>query len=385
MPTSARFSALVLTLALSLSACGDDEDPMEPPPPEFPAGPFDFAGPVFDIDAGADGSAILVAETVFPGAPGPTTVSRIAAGGVEEVITIDEMDEGVPLNGLARTGDGEFLFASGALDLAVGAGAWRAADGQVSLVGDIEAFEIANDPDATVAPMWKTPACEENPDQGFSAGPQSNPYHLVDMADGSALVADAAGNTLHSVPAGGGVELVAVFTPPEGEDGEFMVLFPLDEDTDCFVQPVPTSVAVGPDGDYYVGELTGATPANLGGEPSTGLSRVWRVDAGSRSVVCPSASCEEVVSGLTSVIDVAFGPDGDLFVVEYDANGWFAATALDMAAGGAVKRCDTGSGQCTTVEDGLTLPGAVTFDGNGDLWLLEDNIGSPTVRRLALP
>ena len=45
------------------------------------------------------------------------------------------------------------------------------------------------------------------------------------------------------------------------------------------VQPVATSVAIGPDGAYYVGELKGF-PA------PTGESRVWRIEPGSRNVRC---------------------------------------------------------------------------------------------------
>jgi len=71
------------------------------------------------------------------------------------------------------------------------------------------------------------------------------------------------------------------------------------------------------------------TPENLDGNPSTGLS-VWRIEDGAQNVTCPSDDCEVAISGLTSVIDVAFGPDGDLYVVEYDENGWFAATALGI-------------------------------------------------------
>jgi hypothetical protein len=89
-----------------------------------------------------------------------------------------------------------------------------------------------------------------------------------------------------------------------------------------------------------------------------------------------------VVDGLTSVIDLAFGPDGYLYVVEYDANGWLAATALGNAAGGTIRRCDVSTGECEIVESGILFPSAITFDKRGVLWLLENNLIAPMVRRV---
>jgi hypothetical protein len=244
-------------------------------------------------------------------------------------------------------------------------------------VGDIEAFETENDPDAFEGPQWKDPACEEDLTQGFSAGPQSNPYHLKALSGSTVLVADAAGNTLLSAKKNGDVDWVAVFTPPTDENGAYRFLKTAEDDpeVDCYVQPVPTSVAVGPGGDYFVGELTGA--------PATpGWSRIWRIKGGANNVTCPSGNCEVFADGLTSVIDLEFGADGSLYAVEYDANGWLAATAFGKAAGGTIQRCDVDSGSCEPVEEGLPLPSAITFDKQGELWLLENNIIAPVVRRV---
>ena len=70
-------------------------------------------------------------------------------------------------------------------------------------------------------------------------------------------------------------------------------------------QPVPTSIAVGPDGWYYVGELKGF-PA------PTGASRIWRVAPWASWADCGnSADCQVVFDGgFTSIIDLKFGPDG---------------------------------------------------------------------------
>jgi hypothetical protein len=113
---------------------------------------------------------------------------------------------------------------------------------------------------------------------------------------------------------------------------------------------------------------------------------VWRIAPGARNVVCPSDQCQEVLSGLISVIDVDFGPDGELYVVEFDANGWFAATAGGVAAGGTIKRCDVDTGDCTLIEDADVTLGAITFDRWGQMWVLENTTPEmATVRRVELP
>lgn len=340
---------------------------------------YDFDGAiVFDIAAVPDGG-ILVADA-YTG-----TIHEIQHGASSPFASIPVPFTGVDtptsVNGLAAVGRGNFFATTGGGDLAAGAKLWRVSPGGARMVADIEAYETANDPDAFAGPMWKDQRCEAVPP--FTAGPQSNPYHLEVRSGEEALVADAAGNTLLSARTNGAIGTVAVFTPPT-IGGAWMELFPLDAETSCYVQPVPTSVTIGPDGAVYVGELTGATPANLGGAPSTGLSRIWRIAPGAQNVVCPSAACTIAFSGLTSVIDIEFGPDDAVYAVEWDANGWFAAVALGNPAGGAVQRCDLQAGTCAPIATGLALPGAIEFDSTGNLWLLE-NTFSPTVRVLAQP
>lgn len=403
MRSSPYWAAATVALTAAFVACDDtsemptqiDANRHGPPSGALADASYDFTAPVFGIATTPDGS-ILVAETVSPAtepAPGTstTTVTEVSRKGRETVATI-ETPRGSPINGLETIGRGNFFATNGALDLAVAAGVWHVSRGRARLVGDIESFETQNDPDASEGPAWKDQRCEASED--FSAGPQSNPYHLTRLSGSTVLVADAAGNTLLSSSVNGTLDWVAVFTPPvkasvtetsSTDPDDWMVLFPLDEDTDCYVQPVPTSVDIGPDGDYYVGELTGVTPANIfEGASSFGLSRVWRIDGGATNVTCPSDDCEVVLSGLTSVMAVEFGPSGDLFVLEYDENGWFGATALENAAGGTLNRCDVDAGTCQEVEAGLVLPGDLAFDKWGDLWLLENNIGSPTVRTVSM-
>jgi hypothetical protein len=360
---------------------------------------YEFTAPVLDISAAPDGS-ILLAETIFSSAEIPgegetseTVIKRIHhRKGVSTLGTINTV-KGASLNGLAALGKSNFFAAAGGPDQAVGAKIYRINPGGQTVIGDIEEYEQRVDVDANKGVMWKNTLCEAA--GPFTAGPQSNPYHLTtDKSD--ILVADAAGNSLLSVKKNGHIDWVAVFTPPTENGGssvnpeDWMELFSVPGLT-CYVQPVPTAVAIGPDGDYYVGELTGVTPTDIGlevGGKTTGLSRVWRIEAGARNVNCPSDDCKVVLDGLTSILDIEVGPDGWLYLIEYDKNGWFTATSGAGPAGGTLKRCNPDTGNCETIEGEnsfLLFPGAITFDKWDNLWLLERNIADPaTVRQVTL-
>lgn len=334
-----------------------------------------FSPVAYDLDVAPDGS-ILVTQN--------GTVQQIRRGEVSQIAEIPG-EVGQPANGVAITGRRSYFLASGGLDLAEGAGVWHVSNGTAQLIGDVKAFETNYDPDAFEGPQWKNQACEEDPSQGFTAGPQSNPYHLAALTGSTALVGDAAGNTVLSVKKNGTVDWVALLTPPKDGSGNYRFLKTAENDPsiDCYVQPVPTSVAIGPDGDYFVGELTGA--------PATpGWSRIWRIESGANNVVCPSSQCSMFADGLTSVIDATFGPDGMLYILEYDVEGWAVATvkAFDPTqdlAGGTLKRFNPSTGSHTTLSSGLQLPSAIAFDKWGDLWILENNLTGPTVRKVSLP
>ena len=196
-------------------------------------------------------------------------------------------------------------------------------------------------------------------------------------------MADAAGNMVYHVRPDGTVQLLAVVTPPE-DGGEWAVLGTVPGDITCYVQPVPTSVAPAPDGGVLVGELTGLTPAELGGAPAPEWSRVWHIAPGAEGVSCPSDQCTMVMDGFTSIIDLEMGPDGWLYVVEYDEAGWFAGAVLGATTNGTIHRCNPDGWSCELVTDDLSLPGAVTFDGYHRLWVLENGISTPTVSMVAM-
>ena len=224
------------------------------------------------------------------------------------------------INDVAPIGAGEMLAAA----TAEKAGIYRVSRGRASLFADTGEFETTLDP------------AGDGTDEG------SNPFDLARLEGHKTLVADAAGNTLLYVNQQGKIDWVASF-PTQGG-----------------IQPVPTSVVVGPDGAYYVGELTGAPFP-------TGLSRIWRIAPGTRHAACgTSPACSVVVSGLTAIIDLQFGPDGRLYVAQIDDAG-VGALEGGGGSGGSVHACNVTTGACSTVVSGIPILTAIAFRG-GVLW-----------------
>ena len=232
-----------------------------------------------------------------------------------------------------------------------------------------------------------------NPDGGTI---DSNPFDVEALSGGQALIADAAGNDLLSVDSQGNVDWVATFpvesvstenaknlagcpTPPPGLEFvcDLPEMFPAES--------VPTSVAIGPDGAYYVGELKGF-PA------PTGASKVWRIEPGTLHAECgASPACTVVADGFTSIIDLTFGPDGTLHVVEIDEAS-FAAVEFelffglpDLTLGGTVNACDLGSWTCTEVATGLPLPVAAAVDREGTVYVAISALIPGAAKVIALP
>jgi hypothetical protein len=219
-------------------------------------------------------------------------------------------------------------------------------------------------------------AAEEamNPDGGILL---SNPFDVAPLWDGSALVADAAANALWIVDRHGNIDWVATLPKEVVSSAHIKQLLncpspPVPGGPGlCFLPPmlpaeaVLTSVAIGPDGAYYVGELKGI-PAPLG------ESRVWRIRPGARHAQCgTSPDCTIVADGFTSIIDLNFHWTGELHVVELDESSWFALQ-LGQASGGTVNACRkrlfSNEWRCREVETGLLMPTAVTSDFFGRVW-----------------
>jgi hypothetical protein len=201
---------------------------------------------------------------------------------------------------------------------------------------------------------------------------ESNPFDLARLGGGKVLVADAAANAVLIANRRGTVDWVATLPDelvPTGDAKELVGCPDAPEDF-AFVcelpdqipaEAVPTSVAVGPDGAYYVSELKGF-PAPLG------RSRIWRIEPGTRHASCATSdACSVVADGFTSIVDMNFGPDGTLHVVEMDEAG-FLAVELGGGVGGTVNACEWGAFDCTEEATELPIPIAVAVNKFGEVF-----------------
>jgi sugar lactone lactonase YvrE len=173
-----------------------------------------------------------------------------------------------------------------------------------------------------------------NPDGGE---PDSNPNSVL-AVPGGRVVADAGGNALLFVAANGTITTLAVFPDRLVDAPPFLGLPP---GTQIPMQAVPTSVTLGPDGAYYVGQLTGF-PFPPGG------ANVYRVVPGEAPTV--------YASGFTNIIDVGFDSDGTLYVLEITTNGLLSGDPT-----GALIRVSADGSQEIVASAGLITPGGLAI------------------------
>lgn len=207
-----------------------------------------------------------------------------------------------------------------------------------------------------------------NPDEGEI---DSNPFDVAALGTNRVLIADAGANALLVANRRGGVDWVATL-PDElvpTDNAKALSGCPAGPAEICDLpdeipaQPVATSVALGPDGAYYVTELKGF-PAPLG------MSRIWRIEPGTRHERCDAdavdSPCTVVANGFTSIVDLTFDSDGTAYVVELDEASWFAVEVVQSAmAGGTVNACDPTTWICTEEGTALTMPMAAAVNDAG--------------------
>lgn len=220
---------------------------------------------------------------------------------------------------------------------------YRIIDGKVSTIANLWAFEK-----------------RVNPDGGEI---DSNAFGVAALPHGRALVADAAANDLLIVQRNGDVDWVATLPGrlaytnnakrlagcPNPSDPENQQICGLPRRIPA--QSVATSVGVGPDGAYYVGELIGFPSPKR-------ESRVWRIAPGTVHAHCGSSrKCDVALRGFTSIVDLDFARSGALRVVELDEAGWLAVET-GQATVGTVNACDVWTGRCRVLAH-LPMPSAV--------------------------
>lgn len=153
--------------------------------------------------------------------------------------------------------------------------------GRLGTVADIAAVERSRNPDGLQV--------------------DSDPYAVLALGGKRSVTADAAANDLVLVD--------------RGKARPFTV-FPLHgcggvRSEQCDRESVPTSLALGPHGALYVGELAHFEPNE---------ARVWKVDPHSGKLLGyygrNGTICRSDKAGFTTITGVAFGHDGSLYVSE---------------------------------------------------------------------
>jgi hypothetical protein len=230
-------------------------------------------------------------------AAGPHDIGFLGRGSAK--VTLGWAGEGLPRSALPGVGEqfGRLLQLS--------------ASGNLREVGDVTGYEFVT-----------------NPDHGIL---DTNPYGLLEEP-GSTVVADAGGNSLVRVNANGEISTLATF--PSRAQGR---------STDS----VPTAVAAGPDGAYYVSELTGVPFA-------AGAANIYRVVPGQAPTIA--------YGGFTTVIDLTFGPDGSLYVLEHSTGPVF------FALPGRLTRIAP-DGTRSTVIANLNRPTSVAVSADGTIYI----------------
>lgn len=196
--------------------------------------------------------------------------------------------------------------------------------GEVSLIADLGAYEVENNPDGT----------DVNP----------NLYMIANNTDGRLLVADAGGNTIYSVDPGTGeftlVGVVPDYTALSGAQ------LPADLGSG---QPVPTSVAVAADGTVYVAMLR----------------EMWPADAPSLLTMAADGTFTGVETDqpLNWTVSLTVGPDGKLY-----ASQLFGEMTQQGPGPGRVVSIDT-DGTVSSVVEGVMMPHGVAFDADGNLYV----------------
>jgi len=183
-------------------------------------------------------------------------------------------------------------------------------NGKARFIGDLGTYEI-----------------EANSDGGPI---DSNPFGLL-VDHGSRIVVDSGANALLRVMGNGHGPISTLATFPSRAQGQ-----PTDA--------VPTSVAIGPDGAYYVSELKGLPFA-------TWNSAVYRVVADETPTV--------FIDGFKMITDIAFDAGGNLYVLQYAT-----ATGATFGRSGALVKVAP-DGTRTTIISGLRQPTSVAIGDDG--------------------
>jgi hypothetical protein len=216
------------------------------------------------------------------------------------------------------------------------------------LLGDLVRAPLAGGPAKKVAAFGPYEA-NHNPDHGRGSGPgdpsiDSDPYGVV-AYHGGVAVADAAANDVLFVNAAGKISTLAVLpliNEPTGH-GKFVKS-----------EAVPTSLAVGPNGDLYIGELGGAASNDAGDV------NVYRL--------VPGHGLQVFARHLTMIGGIAFDHSGRLLVLEIDTAG-INDPSKGLPAPGALIRINKDKSRTTLAKKGLEFPLGLAVAKDGTIYV----------------
>lgn len=275
-------------------------------------------------------SPVAQEEVVPPSTRGYTgQVTKIAPDGTQSVLTsgLPSYSDGVGPHGIVFA-DGELYVATGGVGVGAGIDPLPEENsiyridpesGEATIIASLGQYEVDNNPDGT----------DVNP----------NLYSLV-YADGQLYVSDAGGNTIYEVD------------PETGEFSLFAVVPPLSELVDELPangtdrQPVPTGLAVDPDGGLYVGLL----------------SEGWPADAPSILHIDEDGNFTEVSTGLVMVVAIHTDDDGVIHATQLTTD------LSDPQAPGNVLELDE-DGSAAPIVEGLVLPHGTASGEDGSLYV----------------
>jgi sugar lactone lactonase YvrE len=199
------------------------------------------------------------------------------------------------------------------------------------VVADVAAYEVASNPGGGAI--------------------DSNPYGLL-AQPGRHIVGDAGGNSIIEVLANGRTRTFAVPGAPGA-------------------QTVPTSVAEGPDGAIYVGQLTGFPFFR-------GAASVLRISSDGGTI-------STFASGFTAIVDITFDAGGALYVLEVASGQVAPFPPPNPGLGsGRLKRQCPGAAPVVLLE-GLTFPSGVAIGPDGAAYVTNFGASATAGEVLRLP